>query len=119
MIALFTANVEPAAPQSVPADYRFVWSSTSQLTITCKQKNIFVVSVFTSHNEPVCIFGCIETGLKASNMISVESSVCCHSVATMSFRPKCLSMALFGNLSAPAIPHSGSQGELQGTTHDS
>lgn len=60
----FAGNVEPPAPQSVPSEYSSMRCITS-LTIKCRQKAILLVSIFTKHNEPVCIFGYTVTGLKA------------------------------------------------------
>lgn len=56
--------------------------------------------------------------LKAKNIVSAECSgscprICYHFFSEASFH------GLFGNSSTPAILHTESQGELQGTTHDS
>lgn len=70
----FAANVEPPAPQSVHSQSFSMWSSTF-LIIKCRQKGIRLVSMFTKHNEPVCIFGRTVTAFKAKNMVSAGCGV--------------------------------------------
>lgn len=69
-----------------------MWSSTSQ-SIKCRQKGIHLVSVFTKRNEPLCIFGCTVTALKAKSMVIAKCSVSYNIILTISFKPKCLSIA--------------------------
>ncbi len=80
--------MEPPAPQSVPSEPLSMWSLTC-LSIKCRQKGIHMVSMFTKHNEPACIFGYAVNALKAKNMVSAE---CSSSIVTIS-PPKCLSTA--------------------------
>lgn len=62
-------NVEPPVPQSVPSDDSYMCDSTS---FNLKKKKA-LVSMFTKHNEPVCVLGYIVTGLKSQNMVIAET----------------------------------------------
>lgn len=69
------ASCSSVCPLRVLIHVEFDFSS-----IKCGQKGIHLVSVFTKHNEPVCIFGYTVTALKAKNMVIAECSVSFNSV---------------------------------------
>ncbi|KAL7402266.1 hypothetical protein ABVT39_012193 [Epinephelus coioides] len=83
MWSLLLPSLSPQSPRPCGA----------RLSITCRQKGIHLVSMFTKHNEPVCIFGYTVAALKAKNMVIAECSVSCRSIVAISFKPKYASVA--------------------------